>query len=289
MNNILVTGGSGFLGRHLIKALAKTHNVHALVRKPYDIDGAQCHIYDGSMDSIDTIFSKQAIDFVIHLAAITSNDDNQVDALLAANITLGTQLLQSMSNHDCKVLINTGTFWQHNKHQNYHPICLYAATKEAFERILDYYVLAHGFKAITLVLTDVYGPNDPRKKIFSLLNAAAQDNQALDVTACEQSIYPLHVEDAVAGYLQGLHQACKNDPSHQRFFLAADKSHTLKEVIEAYCELHPLSITVNYGKRPYREREIMHPYIGQRLPGWQTKIELHEGLQQTIQAKEYER
>ena len=85
-------------------------------------------------------------------------------------------------------IINTGTFWQHYENREYSPTCLYAATKQAFESILHYYVEAKFLMIITLILFDSYGPSDPRPKLFSLLQEARQSEKVIAMSPGEQKI-----------------------------------------------------------------------------------------------------
>ena len=65
-----------------------------------------------------------------------------------------------------KILVNTGTSWQHYENKDYSPVNLYAATKQSFEAILQYYVEVASLKAITLKLFETYGLDDPRPNFF---------------------------------------------------------------------------------------------------------------------------
>ena len=54
------------------------------------------------------------------------------------------------------------------------PNSLYSATKSSFQPILDYYAQYFSFNIITLILMDVYGPNDPRNKLIPTLIQTAK-------------------------------------------------------------------------------------------------------------------
>src|SRR4051812_1833664 len=76
-------------------------------------------------------------DVVFHLASLFVSDHRVQDVqnLVESNLLFGTQLLEAMAQAGVKRIINTGTSWQCP-----HPFNLYAATKQAFESILGYYV-----------------------------------------------------------------------------------------------------------------------------------------------------
>lgn len=110
-------------------------------------------------------------DIVIHIASLTSvtHDYSTIENLLRSNIEFPTKLLEAMEVAGVKKFINTGTTWQNYNSADYEPVNLYAATKQAFEDILKYYIFAKGFSSITLRLFDTYGPNDTRKNLYHYL------------------------------------------------------------------------------------------------------------------------
>ncbi|WDC83286.1 NAD(P)-dependent oxidoreductase [Caloramator sp. mosi_1] len=111
-------------------------------------------------------FLKHKFDAIFHLASlfIAEHDSNQIDDLLKSNIIFGTHILEAMKYGNVKNMVNIGTYWQHYKNEEYNPVCLYAASKEAFEKIIEFYIQVENIKVITLKLYDIYGINDKRKK-----------------------------------------------------------------------------------------------------------------------------
>jgi nucleoside-diphosphate-sugar epimerase len=187
MVSVLLTGASGYIGSHLAAALAQTScKVHAILR-PNSNDAllklyapqAIIHHYQGNYSNLVSIIEKVKPQLVFHLAASGNYHHQPIDItkITQANLELGMNLLEAMDKVGCRYLINTGTYWQHYTGEHYDPVCLYAATKQAFEAIIDYYVAAKSFNVVTLKLFDVYGPNDPRPKLFNLLFQAAINQQ----------------------------------------------------------------------------------------------------------------
>lgn len=291
---VLVTGATGYIGSNLVRALLqKNYDVHILVRKNsvlnliHDIkDRLTSHYYGGCLDDIDRVFKDQSIDMVFHLAAFASVNTKSEDIvkLIDSNITLGSHLLDAMSRHGCKAFINTGSFSQTNHLGEYQPDSFYGATKQAFEDILEFYTHSENISAITLRLFDVYGPGDPRKKIFYLLNQAGDSGIQVDMTLGEQILRPLHIDDVINGFLiaaEMLLEERASNNKHRVFYLGGSEC-TLKHLVETYIRLAEKPIKVNWGGVAYRKNQIMRPYIGQLLPGWAYKISLIEGLSTLI-------
>ena len=284
MANILITGGTGFIGKHLIPRLLKTgHHVTALIRptsKVQVMPSITYHVYEGTYACIEAVFQKQSFDIVIHLASMAQYDcpPDQIAPMIETNITLGTLLLQIMKQHDCSRFINTSTFWQHYRGQSYQPICLYAATKKAFEDIIDFYTLDGSIRAISLTLYDVYGYDDHRNKLLNLLIKNRHAEKSFDLSPGEQKLQMTFIDDVVNAYLQAM-TLLPNIPDHHMIYgVYGEERHTLKDIVALIENLTGRTMPVAWGKNPYYPFQIMDPYCGEKLPHWEAKVSLKEGL-----------
>ena len=244
------------------------------------------HYYDGSISSLEPAFNNKKISTVFHLAAWSklSHKKEDTDTIIDSNIRLGTHLLECAVEHNCPSFINTSSFSQYNDDARYKPQSLYSASKKAFEDIIEYYTYSGSLNAITLTLSDIYGTGDNRKKIYSLLKEACANNTELDTTAGEQFICPVFIEDVVEAYLKS-YDILKSEPSvtaHKKYFVAGDKIQ-LKELIKKYITIAGYDIKkINMGAIPYSENQIMTPYTGDILPGWNQTVSIDEGLRKII-------
>jgi nucleoside-diphosphate-sugar epimerase len=221
-------------------------------------------------------------DIVFHLAAsvITQHRPEDISPLLQSNLIFSTQLLEAMTMNGVSRIINTGTFWQYYEDGRYSPSCLYAATKQAFESILEYYIKAKSLNAITLILFDSYGPSDPRLKLFSLLNEASKSDKILAMSPGEQKIDLVHIFDIVEAFVVASAHLFKDDVvGHHHYKISSGNLMKLKDVVSIYEVIKNIKLPINWGGRPYRVREIMVPYVkADSLPGWSPQISLTEGI-----------
>ena len=141
-------------------------------------------------------------DVVVHLASLflAQHNQNQVQALIDSNISFGALMLEAMIANSVFAFINTSSVWLHYNNEDYNPANLYASTKKAFSDVLRYYTEATPLKAITLELPDTYGPNDPRRKIVSILVESIQKREHISLTAGEQFLDLVHVDDIVDAF-----------------------------------------------------------------------------------------
>lgn len=286
-----VTGATGFIGKHLVAALRRSDwEVHVLVRpqptSTASLFGAPIvsHVHEGSTEQLVRIVEKASPDVVFHLASLflASHTVDDVARLVTSNVLFGCQLLEAMDANGVSRLVNTGTAWQHYDDKEYSPVCLYAATKQAFEALIQYYVEAKQLSCISLQLGDTYGPDDTRKKILPLLMKAVDRGDSLDMSPGEQYLDLVHVDDVIAAYLVAADRLLGGaEKGHQSYKVSSDSAVRLKELVRIVSAVIGKEARINWGSRPYRSREVMVPWRGGvPLPGWKSTVTLEEGVRQ---------
>jgi nucleoside-diphosphate-sugar epimerase len=67
-------------------------------------------------------------------------------------------------------------------------------------------------------------------------------------------------------------------PAAAVYAISGGQRRTLREVAATLEEAAGARLSVQFGALPYREREVMTPWIGPALPGWKPQIKLLDGL-----------
>lgn len=298
VESIILTGATGFVGSHLARSLVNEgYQVNVIVRPSSKLtlleelqDDINIFVYDGQVQNLIEFFCAVRAQTVVHLAAlfIAEHQPEDIEALVASNISFGLQLLEAIAKSGVKYLVNTGSHWQNYNGGEYNPVNLYAATKEAFEVLAKYYLETTELRMLTIKLCDTYGPNDPRKKVIALFNRISNSQETLDMSPGEQELGLVYIDDVTKGFLLAIDQVKRMSEHEQTVkLLAPAQTYTLREVARIYQEVSGKSLRINWGARPYRQREMMK--VSKREPNILANgdaIDLVEGLKVVLQQQD---
>ncbi len=292
-----MSGTTGFVGQHLAQRLTQeNHDIYALIRPTANLDYFEKHkikffIFDGTITNLISFMQTHHFDGVIHLASrfLAQHKPEDIKDLIDSNVLFATTLLEAAVLSHVPWFINTGTFWQHYEDKEYSPVNLYAASKQTFEAMAQYYYETSPINFVTIKLCDTFGPSDIRPKVFNLWAKISQTQEELAMSAGEQLIDISYIDNVIDGYCQ-LVQLLADDKDRtmvgQSFAIMADERLTLKQLAELFEKTTKIRLPIAWGQRPYRPREVMIPWTkGQRIPGWRPKITLKEGIKRTFYEK----
>lgn len=288
---ILLTGATGFIGFHLRKHLSEHYEVVALVREKTSAklllkEGIKTVVIGKSSSELQRQIASLKVSGVIHLASLylKKHDETQIEELITSNITFPTQLLDVCTQVGVSWFINTGTFWQHYQNKTYSPVNLYAATKQAFCDIAQYYAESSGLKFTTIKLSDTFGPKDTRSKIFNLWRQAQKNAETLKMSGGEQQMDICYIDDVCKAYLRLIEYIIKNPSNTLPFYsVAATQRFTLRELADIFSKATDQPLNIEWGAVPYREREVMIPWNGgEKVPNWKPEVDIQDGIKRTF-------
>lgn len=284
---ILITGISGYIGSNLARSLISDHDIYGLVREEsnldyiYDLRGKlSLFVIDDSYISIENVILSTKPDLVIHLATYYTYDhkSTDVDQLIKSNLQFGTHILEAMSKFRCNYFLNVSTVFEHYNSEEFNPVNLYSATKKAFRDILKFYIEAKNIKALTLFLSDTFGPHDNRKKILNtILNAP--ENSHFEMTTGQQEVDFIYITDVIEAFKVGISLLIKNESQNQEYYVISNNSISLKNFILTALKVFDKKLIINWGGKDFGERVVMTTYRSTRiLPNWSPLVSYEEGL-----------
>ena len=309
MPTILVTGGAGFIGSHVTKALMDRKDEVIIVdnfNAYYDpqlkedrinkfLKGYSPKLYRASINNIDElrkVFAENKIDKICHLAAqagVRYSLENP-SAYIQSNIVGTHNLLELAKEFGVKdfVFASSSSVYGGNtkvpfaeKDPVEQPISLYAATKRSNE--LEVYTYHHlfGLNAIGLRFFTVYGPwGRPDMALFKFIKAIIAEH-AIDVynNGKMQRDFT-YVDDIVAGVLAAIDN-CKdyeiinlgnNKPVDLEYFIKLIEESIGKEAIKNYLPLQPGDVVATYA-------DIKKAH---KILNWKPKMEIEQGIKECI-------
>lgn len=290
---IIVTGATGFIANAIVERLINDgHTIYCIIRETTNITSlnhqVQTFVDTGNTDALSNFFKEITPDGVLHLASLVlvNHTLEDIESLIVSNILFSTRLLEASVNSQSKWFINTGTFWQNYNDENYNPVNLYAATKQAFEDIAKFYYETEKINFVTIKLNDTFGANDTRSKIFNLWGRAIENHENLGMSPGDQIIDISYIDNIVDAYMLMLTQL-QDDPSYcykgEVYAVNSEERMSLKELATLYADVTNTHVDITWGGRPYREREVMVPWTkGKPVPGWKQKIPLRDAISTVI-------
>ena len=237
--NVLVTGGNGFIGSHLVELLLSRHySVRCLVRKTSDltwVKGLDVEFVQGDLFDHDALRKAvTGVDYVYHSAGITKA--KKKEDYYRGNTTGTKNLLEVTKTYNSSIKRFVHISSQAavgpspsrvpiTEEMPAHPITTYGKSKwQAEEKCLR----VSNVLPITIVRPPVvYGPRD--KDVFEFFNTLKKGLQPT-VGFGEKLVSMIHVHDLVRGFVMA---AESSTAVGRTYFISSKSVHGWKEIGEA--------------------------------------------------------
>jgi UDP-glucose 4-epimerase len=290
--NVLVTGGSGFIGSHVVDRLIEYGvkvRVYDLIMPTFRDD---IEYYQGSILDLTALqFAMNKIDAVMHLAAIADVKGvyEYPHHSESVNVRGTINVLEAARKTGVKRVVYGSTIWVYsdvkedivNENTPLHaPAHLYTATKLAGEYYCQAYNNLYGLEVVTLRYGIPYGPRARGGAVIPIFVKKALNGEALTI-AGDGSQYRnfIYVEDLAEGNVAALQKIAAN----KTYNLDGNEKISIKQIAETIQNIIG-DVKIEYTPdRPgdFSGKEVSSELAREEL-GWVPKVSFQEGLQRYI-------
>jgi len=310
MSRILITGGAGFIGSNLARALVERDEEVILldsVSNPVNIEPIRGDIEFVQMDvrnknEVNELFKGNGITGVVHLAAVSRviwGEENP-NLCKETNINGTRNILLSMGAAGSNPWIIFGSSRevygepsQFPVRENYptSPMNVYGKTKVEGERLVSEFSKKTNSPAMILRFSNVYGnESDIHDRVIPRFVIAGLKEECIEIHGGDQIIDFTHIDDTVNGIIRTIdHLICNGhdngNPICDELHLLPGYPFTLQEAATTISEHLESDIEIIYTTPRNYDVTKFHgdPSKARDLIGFSAKIKPNEGIPMTIE------
>ena len=296
---ILVTGGLGFIGSHLVDFLIENgHNVvivDDLSNGSMDNLNPKAKLYQMDILSpeFDHVFETENFDIVYHLAAQINVQTSVADTVFDARVNImGTiAVLECVKKHGVKKIVYASSaavygephYLPVNEKHPTNPVSYYGISKYVPEYYIRTYSDMYHFDYTILRYSNVYGERqciDGEGGIVSIITNCFINQLALTIYGSgEQTRDFIYVNDIATANLLALDRGSK-----ETFNISTSIYTSVNQLFQMMQSIYGCEIGSHYADE--REGDILNSYLcnqkARDLLGFVPKYTLHQGLENTI-------
>jgi UDP-glucose 4-epimerase len=299
---VLVTGGAGFIGSHVVDNYINNGYQVVIVddlstgRKSNLNQEAIFYQLDIRDPEIAGVFEKERPDYINHHAAQMDVRRSVVDPLFDADVNIrgSINLMENARKYGIKrfVYISTGgavygepEYLPCDEDHPINPICPYGASKHTVEHYLFMYHANYGLPYTVLRYPNVYGPRqDPHGEagVVAIFTGQMLAGEQVVINGDgEQERDFVYVGDCAQANLLALTQENTNGI----YNLGSELGTTVNEIFSCLAEItgYPKDPQYGPGKLGETRRIFLKAEKARETLHWAPKVSLEEGLQQTVE------
>ena len=294
--HLLVIGGTGFIGHHLLKDSVelgwRTTSVSLNPPSPQrfvdSVRYLQCDLTDAN--AVKNLLDEE-YEYVVNLGGYIDHTlfESGGRHLINAHFNTLQNLIEVLPRSTLKRFVQIGSSDEYGnasapQHEGLReqPISPYSLGKVASTHFLQMLHRTEGFPAVILRLFLTYGPGQEDRRFLPQIIKGCLSDVKFPTSEGRQLRDFCYVSDIVRAILMALES---EDAEGQVFNVASGVPVTIRSMVDQVCQIIGRG-RPQYGEVSYRPDENMALYAdtrkAQELLGWTPEISLSEGLKKTI-------
>ena len=308
MKNILITGGTGFLGSYIAKRIVNEADSVTIVTldikqktslKALNVDMKKINLVRGDIrdfEFIKLLFNEYEFDTVFHLGALSEVKKCQPDPKLAfdTNITGTVNVLEAARMYgNVKAIAVSSSDKAYGSgvvpYMEEYPMNgtgIYEVSKSCTDLIARAFYFNYGLPVVVTRCSNLYGGADMNMSriIPNTIRLALEGKSPIIWKGSEKSVREfLYVEDAVDGYLSLIKNI--EETKGEAFNIGSGEIVTIEEIVNTILSKVDKNITIDYQEKDFPE--ITSQYLAStkimEYTGWKSKTSLSDGIDKSIE------
>ncbi|MDB4839981.1 NAD(P)-dependent oxidoreductase [Nitrosopumilus sp.] len=284
MTKILIFGGSGFIGKHLINKMNGIYDFLSLSRNLEN---------NSTYSKVANILEPKSYEPLLENTEIIINLVGQVEPDLekftATNLVGSLNLLNSAVKYDIKNIILISTINVYGENNNLaskendilSPKSNYGVIKMMNEKLYEHFSKLYGINVTILRLSGVYGPGKIKGFFPQMINAITDKTITLRPYNYGNQLRDfIYVDDAIDGIIKSIN---KNFSGFNIFNICSSKLYSIKEIIRITEKLANSHISVEYNSEKFDEKCLWGDNSKAKLKlNFEPKFSLNSGIKKIL-------
>jgi UDP-glucose 4-epimerase len=259
-NKVLITGGAGFIGSHIVeKLLENNYNVIIIdnlssgsIENIPNSDTLKFYQLNIEKDDLELVFQKETPDYVIHLAAQTSVNFSISHPYYDANMNVmaSIKLLELCKKYNIRKFITASSaaiygnpkYLPIDENHPTEPMSQYGLSKLTMEK----YIKLSGIPYIIFRFSNAYGPRQKSSKesgVVAIFNNAMKNNEPINIYGDGEQIRDfIYVEDIANICIKAINSNVENEIIN----FSTNKGVSLNQLFKVMKSLYNYTLNANY-------------------------------------------
>lgn len=259
-NKVLVTGGAGFIGSHIVeKLLENNYNIIIIdnlssgsIENIPNSDTLKFYQLNIEKDDLELVFQKETPDYVIHLAAQTSVNFSISHPYYDANMNVmaSIKLLELCKKYNIRKFITASSaaiygnpkYLPIDENHPTEPMSQYGLSKLTMEK----YIKLSGIPYIIFRFSNAYGPRQKSSKesgVVAIFNNAMKNNEPINIYGDGEQIRDfIYVEDIANICIKAINSNVENEIIN----FSTNKGVSLNQLFKVMKSLYNYTLNANY-------------------------------------------